>query len=350
MGRDVKHFGLHEVAGIELRVVADVENGVLQVLEAEEAVIRGYVDRGVWQHRWVELLVLQDLQPLAGRLAEAEGLPPGGSVAVDLRPVVNAYDLADLSSCHVFVNQKVMVAEGYWDDPQALRALLAHEHAHPLSENAATHASRGLRLSMPAGVAPRSAAPGAAVLLPLERLVALLAEKLCCYAAREIFANELTIRVGFGDDLFHLDRRVVADAARGVRRRAEVANHLQLEVEAGRLTDQGAGELMLVGDLRGYLDLALEIAPFRRAGLDSQAAELEAVLDEQVFPLLQPGVAQVYHGLCGLYVELRPEMAGDALLAWGRQVLSLLTADLHGDWTPLTIELDDVEDLEREHA
>ena len=42
MARTVKHFSLHRIAGTELRVVADVEDGVLPVIQVEEVVIRGY--------------------------------------------------------------------------------------------------------------------------------------------------------------------------------------------------------------------------------------------------------------------------------------------------------------------
>ena len=91
MTRLVKHFDLHQVADTELRVVSDVAGGVLDVIQAEDAVIRGYVARGLWRHSWVDLFVLQDLQSLAGQIGEAAGLPPGGSRALDHRPVINAY-------------------------------------------------------------------------------------------------------------------------------------------------------------------------------------------------------------------------------------------------------------------
>ena len=84
MARRVKHFGLHHVAETELRVVADVEEGVLRVIQIEEAVIRGYAQQASWPHHWVTLFVLQDLQPLARQLRRlaspgAEGEPLDGA-------------------------------------------------------------------------------------------------------------------------------------------------------------------------------------------------------------------------------------------------------------------------------
>jgi len=139
MARTVRHFGLHRIASTELRVVSDVEDGVLPVVQQEEEIIRGYARYPSWPHRWVTLFVLQDLAPLARQLEGIGGLPgpgllPGGTAFLEQRPVVNIYDLADLDNCHVFVNQQRMERETYWRDSLAMRGLLAHEHAHPLAE------------------------------------------------------------------------------------------------------------------------------------------------------------------------------------------------------------------------
>ncbi|KAF0140137.1 MAG: hypothetical protein FD153_833 [Rhodospirillaceae bacterium] len=42
-----------------------------------------------------------------------------------MRPMINVYDLANLTECFVFINHKVMVAEGYWGDNLATMGLLA---------------------------------------------------------------------------------------------------------------------------------------------------------------------------------------------------------------------------------
>ena len=348
MTRAVKHFDLHQVAGIELRVVSDVENGVLGVIDAEDSVVRRYVERGLWRHSWVDLFILQDLQSLAQQLAEVGDLPPGGSQAVDRRPVMNAYDLADLSGCHGFVNRRVMGEVGYWTDRGALRARLANEHAHPLSENQTTRVSRRLRLVTATGrEEDESTASGS---VSLFTLAGLLADKLCCYAPREIFANEFAITGGFAEDLFHLDQRVMAAAARGVLARGELVRHVESEVTEGRLSAAKAEQLLLVGDLRGYLDLALETVPFHRAGRSDRAAMLEQVLFEHVFPRLGPEVEGIYRAVCGLYAELGPDLTGPALASWGRRVLELLAGLLQERGLELALSLDYSEDEEGRDA
>ena len=128
MPRTVKHFSLHRINATELRVISDIEVGVIPVIESEEAVIRGYAHQGHWPHREVTLFILEDLAPLVRQLRAGAELPPGGATALEHRPVVNAYDLADLTACHVFINWQAMEKEGYSDDPVAVQGLLAHEH------------------------------------------------------------------------------------------------------------------------------------------------------------------------------------------------------------------------------
>ncbi len=342
MTRTVKHFSLHRIAGTELRVVADVEAGVLPVVQVEEAVIRGYTQQGLWPHRWVTLFVLQDLQPLVRQLVPTPSLPqagrsrggradlpPGGTAALDYRPVVNIYDLADPAGCHVFVNRQAMANEGYWDDTLAIRGLLAHEHAHPIAENETTGASRHLRVELSPdfgfaisdfGMEDRQS--------KIVQLLALLADKLCLYAPRELFANEMTIRSGFGQALLHLDRRTLANASHGVAGREDLQQQLQQEVASGNLTPQGADVLLLIGDLKGYLDLALEVAPFYRTGRESDAQKLEVVLEAEVFPHLEPQVAQAYTALREQYIALRADLTPPELMAWGEGVLNILAEAL----------------------
>jgi hypothetical protein len=328
MARTVKHFSLHRIAGTELRVVADVETGVLPVIQAEEGIIRGYAQQGLWPHRWVTLFVLEDLQPLVRQLRPGTDLPPGGAAALDHRPVVNVYDLADPAGCHVFVNRQAMMKEGYWDDSLAIQALLAHEHAHPLAENETTGASRQLRFSIcdcrlpiaPSQIENRKS--------KIENLLTLLADKLCLYAPRELFANEMTIRSGFGQALLHLDRRNVDNASRSVAGREELRQQLQQEVASGNLTPQGADLLLLIGDLKGYLDLALEVTPFYRTGRESDAQELEVILEAEVFPHLAPEVSRAYTALREQYIALRADLTPPELMVWGEGVLNILAGAL----------------------
>jgi hypothetical protein len=328
MVRTVKHFSLHRIAGTELRVVADVETGVLPVIQVEEAVIRGYTQQEIWPHHWVTLFVLQDLKPLVRQLRPASDLPPGGTAALDYRPVVNIYDLADSAGCHVFINRQAMMKENYWDDPLAIRGLLAHEHAHPLAENEVTRASRHLRFSIHDLRFPISNFSIENRKSKIQNLLTLLADKLCPYAPREVFANEMTIRSGFGEALLHLDRRTVANASRSVAGREHLRQQLQQEVASGNLTPQGADLLLLIGDLKGYLDLALEVTPFYRTGRESDARKLEAVLETEVFPHLEPQVSQAYTALREQYIALRADLTPPELIVWGEGVLNILAEAL----------------------
>lgn len=331
MARTVKHFSLHRIGGTELRVVADVENGVIPLIQVEEAVIRGYASRGgfetrsYWPCRAVTLFVLQDLQPLIRQLHAGANLPPGGTAALDHRPVVNVYDLADRASCHVFINRQAMEKEGYWDDPLAVQGLLSHEHAHPLAENETIRSSRCLQVELSNVVlSPKSSE----FELRTKDLLTLLADKLCLYAPREVFANDMTIRSGFSKALFHLNRRNVLNASRNVAGRVELHRQLQQEVTEGNLTPKGADELLLIGDLKGYLDLAVEVAPFYRTGHEAEAQGLETVLETKVFPHLEPEVPRAYTALREQYVALNADLTPDELVAWGAEVLNILAKAL----------------------
>jgi hypothetical protein len=317
MARTVKHFSLHRIAGTELRVVSDVDGGVIPVIQVEEAVIREYARQGNWPHRYVTLFVLQDLQPLVRQLTSEANLPSEETPAVDLRPMVNIYDLADPSACHVYVNHRVMVQEGYWDDPLYMRGLLAHEHAHPLAEGATIRASRQLGIELSLEGYDR-----------VHHLLVALADKLCRYAPRELFANEVAIRSGFGEALLHLNRHNVANACLSVAGREDVYRQAQQQVDQGKLSPTAADVLLMIGDLQSYLDLALEIVPFYRAGRENNAQELEESLERDVFPYLEPEVIRVYSALRGAYVTLRPDLSPPEFVAWGDGILALLTAPL----------------------
>jgi len=332
MARTVKHLSLHRIAGVELRVVADVEDGVLPIVEIEEAVIRKYVRRSQppWPHRSVNLFVLEDLQPLVHQLKQQQAANSLQPAATGDMPVVNVYDLADLASCNVFVNRQVMAREGYWDDSLAIQGLLAHEHAHPLAENVTTRASRELALPKVALEGPSLTGCSLELKDRLQRLLVGLATRLCLYAPREIFANQMTIASGFGDALLYLDRRNVTNASRSVQGRDELRRQLQQQVSQGNLTPTGSELVLLVGDLNSCLDLALEIAPFYRAGREGDARELEAMLEKDVFSRLEPQVAQVYAALRDQYVALDMNLAVAATRAWCASILDLLAQVLGG--------------------
>lgn len=331
--RTIKHLSLHRIGGrsgrTELRVVADLDDGVTPIVQVEEAVIRGYSGTGefetrpYWPHRHVTLFVLQDLQPLVRQIRAGTDLPPGGEAALELRPVVNVYDLADPASCYVFVNQQAMVEEGVWGDMLAIQGLLAHEHAHPLAENETTRLSRQVRLELSLegeGFGDRQD--------KTQRLLTVLADKLCLYAPREVFANEMTIQRGFAEALLHLDRCNVANASRGVSGREDLRRQLQQEVTQGSLSPAAADLLLLIGDLRGYLDLTLETAPFYRTGHFGEAQELEEGLEAGVFPHVKPEVRLTFAALQEQYVALGANMTPTELISWSEGVLAILSRPL----------------------
>lgn len=332
MPRKVKHFSLHQVDGTELRVVSDVEVGVLPVIQEEEEVIRGYVQRGLWPHQWVTVFVLQDLQPLTHQIQGPAEMFPGGTDVLAKRPVVNVYDLAEPSGCQIFINWEAMSREGYWDDPVAVRGLLAHEHAHPLAEGETTRASRELEMELTLELLhPRlcgSQAETCQQWTGVRRrathdLLNLLAHKFCLYAPREIFANDMTIRSGFGDALLHLDRYNAASAPSSLAERENTRGRFQHSVEQGKLTQAAANLLLLLGDLQRYIDLALEVAPFYRSGRESEARELETILQDNLFPHLEREVQQVYTALVRQYIALRADLTPNELAAWCKEVFNI---------------------------
>jgi hypothetical protein len=309
-----------------------MEEGVLPLIQVEEAVIREYARQARWPHRWVTLFILEDLQPLVRQLhrgaspsslgAAGYDLSPESAAALHERPLVNVYDLADLSGCNIFVNRRAMVAQGYWEDPLALRGLLAHEHAHPLAENEATRLSRQMRLQIEEDENSKSEIRDPKY--KISPVLTSLSEKLCLFAPREIFTNEMAIRSGFAEALLHLNLCNVENAARSVTGREELIRQLQRETAQGDLTTAGADLLLLVGDLNGQLPLSLEVAPFYRAGHAAEGQRLDASLEIAVFPHLDPLAAQAVNALRDQYLTLRPDLTPPDLIKWGNGVLNIL--------------------------
>ena len=241
--------------------------------------------------------------------------------------MVNVYDLTDSTGCNVFVNRQAMVREGYWEDDLAIRGLLAHEHAHPLVEKETVRASRRLNMALSLqGLNLESVDEGWGQ--RTQSLLTLLADKLCLYAPREILANDMAIRSGFGEALLHLDRLIVAQASQSVAGREGLCQHLQREVMQKTLTPEAADLLLLIGDLKGYLDLALEIAPFYRTGWEKEARELETALEWDIFPYLEPQAGRAYTTLRDQYIGLDTDLSPPELRAWSEGTLSTLAGAL----------------------
>ncbi len=320
MDRAVKHVQLHRIGTTELRVISDIDEGVGPLVQAEEEVIRRLMQRPGWPHRQVNLFVLQDLAPLARQLGAQAAALPGGETALVDRPVIHIYDLANLRRCTVFVNQQAMQRADYWADPLAVQGLLAHEHAHPLAENATTHASRQLRtrLDLPSENQPAVWSPR------LAGLLAALVERLIRTAPREVVTNELAISSGFEAALLHLNRRNLATACHSLVGRTQLRAVLAQDVAHGHRPANDLGQLLLLSDLDSHLMLAMEVSAFRRAGRHTAADELTHQLQQQLFSALEPQVGPAFSALCRLYDELPTDMDGPALANWGCSVGAVL--------------------------
>ncbi len=327
MTRLLEHVSLHRVGGTELRVVSDMDSGVGPFVEVETEVIEQYAAGPLWQQETVTLFVLRDLEPLIRQLSQDAALPPGGLAGLGERPIVNVYDINNPGSCHIFVNQKSMEKEGYWGDREAERGLLAHEHAHPLSECETTRSARRLKM----GISTDSLRPlfgagaqGQEWPIKVDRLLEVTVDKLGLYAPREIFANDLTIESGFSGSLLHLNRKNLRNAGESVRSRGALQRSLGEEVEKGGLTGAGAELLLTIADMKGYLDLALETAPFYRQNRVAEAQGLEETLLSQVMPFLAPPVAKAYAKLRDAYVGLPEDASPEALKQWMGSLVSML--------------------------
>ena len=299
-----------------LQVMADTRRNLSRLIGEEQSVIRHYARLGVWPHKRVNMFVFEDLQPLVSQIKSATALPSVVAEDIDQRPMVNIYDTSDLTECAVFVNRRVLKQDGVCRDKVALRALLAHEHGHPLSENATVRAARDLSVD----IEMENPASGAAV----GRILQLLAHRLCLHAPQEVFANEVAIRAGFGDALFHLDRGAVEKACLGLSKRPLLVQSLGKQARQGKLSADQAAALLLVGDLQAYLVFALETAPFLRAGDRDHAQALEVALADGVWGHLDPAAMRLYEKLRDHYLRLRVDFAPAEMKGWAGEVLAFL--------------------------
>jgi len=328
MSRNIRHFSLHRIGKTELRVVADFEDkGVLPIIEIEEKVIRDYIKHVDLPHQWVMLYILDDFEPLirqlqsgvSPELLEPKGykLTKDGITILRTRPVVNLFDLSNLSGCNVFINRKAMLEKGYWNDQRTIEALLAHEHAHPLAENVTTEASRCLLINFEVSrIQPPNLYP----------ILKGLAEDLCILAPREIFTNQFAIENGFSEEIFYLNAQIFENAVKGVLSRDLFLKNIHQEVRSRKLSRKEADLLVIGGDLSAHLPLAMEIAPFYRSGFTTQAQKLERILDKQVFPKLDPIASPIFKSIQDEYLSLQDN--SQELTGWAERVLNPLVEGL----------------------
>jgi hypothetical protein len=228
------------------------------------------------------------------------------------RPMVNVYDLASPLTCNVFANRQAMVKAQYWNDALALEGLLAHEHAHPLSECPHTAALRGLRITLDLHLrepwAPDAALAKNWMQRARQQLLA-LAVQLFSSGPREVFTNTIAAEADFDAALVHLNRQNIANLAAGLQYRPLLAAQLAQAVAGGQLSSAGADMLRLIGDMQAFLPLAMEIAPLRRAGRAAKARTLLKPLHEKLLPHLERPVAPLFDDLVSQYGRLNESAA-----------------------------------------
>jgi len=331
MSNTIQHFSRQRVENTTLQVIADTQRNLDRLIREEESVIRHYARQGPWPHKWVNMFVLDDLRPLVSQIKSITSLSSALIEDIDHRPMVNIYDAADLSECAVFVNRRVLKRDGVWSDALALRALLAHEHGHPLAENETVHAARALSVEVAVESQTSKSAIG--------EILHLLADRLCVHAPQEVFANEIAIRAGFGDALFHLDKGAVEKARLGVAKRASLVQGLDRQVRDGKLTTAQVAALLLVGDLQAHLGFALETAPFLAAGHRRQAKALEAALSEGVWRHLDPAALRLYEKFRDHYLRLKVDLAPAEMKTWASAAVGFLANALHEKHLQVRFEL-----------
>ncbi|WP_425104175.1 hypothetical protein [Ancylobacter sp.] len=322
----VEGVGTFMVGAARVRVVTDCAVDISAIVQAEERVVRKLADQGAWPHETVTLFVLDDLAPLVGQLARTHRLLADDLVRLPQRPMVNLYDPRHAGECFVFVNRPIMIAEGFWGDDLAAEALLAHEHAHPLSEAPATMAARGLKVE----------ADGPAALAPL---AAELGHTLSTGAVTELLANAYCIAHGFADALHHLDRLSLARAVNNLPQRAELERRAGAAVAAGTLAENQLRPLLRLADAQIGLPFALEVVPFAQAGRSAAAAELDALLLDGLMARMAAEVASTYHDLRACFLHLRPEWTAPAVAAWCTRILDRLSDFLSAGGAPLSLRL-----------
>jgi hypothetical protein len=291
--------------------------GVIQLMQCEETVIRKYEQAGLWRHQRVMFFVLRDLQPLMRQVQQKPGMTPGRIADIQNQPATVLYDLKSLSECSVYINRQASERAGYWHDLVAMQGLLVHEHAHPVAENDTVRASRRLNLELTGAGDER-----------LDRVMTDLARVLSLYAPRELFANETALRAGFGDVMLHLDQRLITDASRSLAGRATLLHQLGDAVSRQAITQTAAKVLLLAGDMQMCLPLAIEVAPFYRAGANQLARQLETLLTTTLCPALGLRVERTYRALCDAYINLSSNQTADTLMNWCSSVLTIVADSL----------------------
>lgn len=331
MSNAIEHFSRTRVDDTALQVMADTQEGLARLIEEEHSVIRHYVRLGNWPHKRINMFVIENLEPLVAQIKRTIAVSSIVAEDVDRRPMVNVYDAADLSECTVFVNRGMLERDGTWGDDLALRALLAHEHGHPLSENETVHAARELAVEISENSEVSTALVG--------DVLQLLANQICLHAPQEVFANEIAIRAGFGSALFHLNRDAVEKSRLGMSKRPTLVQSLDKRVAAAKLSAEHAAALLFVIDLQAHLGFALETAAFLRAGHPRETKALEELLNDGVWVHLDPEAKRLYETLREHYRRLKVNLTPAQTKAWAGEVLAFLAEVLQQKNLPIRFKV-----------
>lgn len=362
-----KYLSIHRLEGVELRVVADhqvaddpvtgQEDEILALIEVESQVLNRLAQEAQWPHRTVTLFILADLTSLQKQLQALDRRPVGDQLDqmgdLLVHPVVNMYDLANPITCHVFVNRQAMITAGYWNDRLALQGLLAHEHAHPLAECAATKAVRQLQLTLelqltqpwsPPIQSGKGNALGQGQHVPpwaehAQRQLNALVQTLVLLGPREVFTNEIALATGFVQPMLYLDRQNVQNLMAALAYRPTLQRQLAEAVRANRLSLTGAAALSLIGDLQAHLAMAMEVAAFQRQGERVASTELLVQLEKDVFAKLDPLVGPLFQKLCASYVRLPTTASPLEMAKFAEEQLALLARTLSQRSLQLTVQV-----------
>jgi len=299
------------------------------LIEVEKRVIEQFVSQADWPHELVLMTVLDSLAPLAQQAQQLPTELPEGVETLADRVVVNVYDSADLSRCHLFINRPLMMQKGYWENAHRMQALLAHEHAHPLSENRTTHSSRQLRSQV--NFVLEDAAEelkGTPLWDKASCSLRDMLRTLSLYAPRELFANMMCLIAGIDEPLFALDQYHVRELVQSLEERETMQRRLRSSGDKGVSSDESVELLLLLADMESCLPLALEIVPFWRSGKEDYARALEASLEGDFFPHLGPEISSLYEHLCECYYRLQGDLNTDRFKGWMTQVLRPLADEL----------------------
>ncbi len=288
-------------------------------------VIRGFQRSGGWPHAQVNVFVFESLQTLLRQIEEAFAASHKSAAFVRQlggKPMIHIYNTANAAETGIFVSRGQMIKLGLWSDRLAVEGMLAHEHAHPLSENLCTNAARETSISLEVDGPPEDFFP--ADLETIRRALERIVNELCLHAPHEIFTNELAARCGFAEALLHLNKLSLSDGREGLGERQVLVEKLRAEEQAGRIGRAAPALLVLLASMEAHLRVILESAGLARAGDLHRAGALDGDMEEQVFRHIEPELGIIYRRLREHSATLSPTFTIPEVQKWMSAAFDLL--------------------------